>query len=217
MLIAPNGRPTRRTLALAALSVAPVARAETARRLEFDVWRGRSRIGRHSVAFSQSGERLIAEILAEISVSIGPITLFRYRHQGIEVWRGGRFVELTSQTLTNGRKEQLSAIAAADGVMVRSQRGTSRLAAGSLPLTHWNEKALASPLFNPETGAPFRLSVARQTDQRLTMAGRGAIEATRYTLSGEADLVDWYDAQSVWSALSAKASDGSRIDYRRVA
>ena len=86
---------------------------------------------------------------------------------------------------------------------------------GSLPLTHWNMQALAAPLFNPQTGAPFRLRVARQAGQVLRPPRRPAIEATRYDLTGETDLSDWYDAAGVWCALVARAADGSRINYWR--
>jgi hypothetical protein len=43
------------------------------------------------------------------------------------------------------------------------------------------------------------------------------VPATRYTLSGEADIVDWYDMGGTWVALRGKAPDGSWLDYRRTA
>jgi len=36
-------------------------------------------------------------------------------------------------------------------------------------------------------------------------------------LTGDADIIDWYDLRGQWSALRARAADGSTVDYRRVA
>jgi hypothetical protein len=154
---------------------------------------------------------------AEIAVSVGPIALFHYRHQALEIWRDDRFISIASHTVTNGRSERLAANAGADGVWVRTDKGAGRLPAGSLPLTHWNERALSGPLFNPQTGASIRAQVTRQANQILREPDRQPVEATRYTLSGDADLVDWYDASGAWRALTAKVKDGSSVDYRREA
>jgi hypothetical protein len=185
--------------------------------LKFDVWRSGRHIGRHTIILSVESGDLQAAIDAEIAVAIGPITLFRYRHQALESWRAGHFHSLTSQTVTNGRREHLTAIPGPDGVLIRGAKDEIRLPAGSVPLTHWNEQALASPLFNPQTGAPIRSKVTRLANQILREPNRPAIEATRYSLSGDTDLVDWYDASGAWRALMAKAQDGSQIDYRRAA
>lgn len=210
---------TRRTALLATLAGPVFARAAPAapRRLAFDVWRGGNKIGRHTLAFDGGPSDFRIAIEADIAVGLGPITLFRYRHEAFETWRGGRFVELISHTITNGKAEQLSAVTAADGVWVRTPRGSQRLAPGALPLTHWNERAFSEPLFNPQTGALIRVSLSRQPLQTLRWRDRPAIEATRYTLTGDTNLVDWYDASEVWCALSARATDGSRIDYRQAA
>lgn len=184
--------------------------------LVFEVWRGRSRIGRHTVSFSGGPEDFSIAIEAVMNVGLGPISLFRYHHQALETWRGGVFSELTSRTTTNGRREQLSALNTPAGVAVKTLRGERLLPASSLPLTHWNPHALTAPLFNPETGEAMRERVTRQAGQTARLADGRAIPATRYALSGDADLSDWYDAGGAWAALLAKAKDGSMIDYRRV-
>jgi len=187
------------------------------RRLAFEVWRGGHRIGRHTLAFSGSQTDFAVAIEAIMAVSLGPITLFRYHHQARETWRGGRFAELESHTLTNGKRDQVSAIRTGGGVAVTSATGARTLPASSLPLTHWNQHALAGPLFNPQTGLLMRETVSRQAGQTLRAVGAPPIAATRYALSGETEIIDWYDAGGEWASLQAKATDGSWIDYRRAA
>jgi hypothetical protein len=213
---------TRRTLLAASIASASLgaAHAQSLRpngRLVFAVWRDNSQIGRHSVAFSGDDQDFVVTIDAVMAVSLGPVPLFKYHHQATETWRGGQFVELQSHTTSNGKSEHVSAVHSADGVTIRTEAGVHGMPASAMPLTHWNPRALQGPLFNPQTGAAVRESVSRQSGQLARMGDGRMVPATRYTLSGDAQIVDWYDAGGVWVALRGKAPDGSFLDYRRSA
>lgn len=204
-------------LAAAGLAAARAAPARPdARDVAFAVWRNGRRIGRHSVRFSGGGADFTATIEAIFAVSLGPIPLVRYRHQATETWRGGDFAQIASHTVTNGRQESLLARRTAAGVSVSTAAGERRLAAEALPLTHWNPRALSGPLFNPETGETMLERVSREADQAARLADGRTVVATRYDLVGDADLADWYDLAGRWAALSAKARDGSTVEYRRI-
>jgi hypothetical protein len=213
---------TRRTMLIAGVAAtgAAIAQAQSAalagRRLTFDIWRDKHRIGRHSLAFSGGETDPVVAIDARIAVSLGPIALYNYHHQATETWRDGQFASLQSLTITNGKREQVSAVRTPAGVAVKTLDGVHTLSHAASPLTHWNERALQGPLFNPETGAPLRESVSRQSDQTLRISDAQSVTATRYALSGDANITDWYDAQGVWAALRAKAPDGSYVDYSRL-
>jgi hypothetical protein len=211
---------TRRTmLVLGAAAASFAVRAQSAppalRRLVFEVWRGKRVIGRHSLTFSGGDKDFAVSIVADMAVNLGPVAIFRYRHRATETWRGGRFAELNSQTSTNGKQEQVTAVRVPEGVVVRTLASQRTLSPAALPLTHWNEHALVGPLFNPQTGSPMRESVTRQPGQVLPLANARSVVATRYALLGDANIVDWYDADGVWTALRGKVGDGSYIDYRR--
>jgi hypothetical protein len=205
----------------AAFAGAGAARADTllppAGRLSFEVWRNGRRIGAHSLTFRGDDADFSVAVDAAMVVGLGPVVLFRYHHQATETWQGGRFASLQSQSITNGRHEQVLASRTAGGVLVKTGAGAQTLPQTALPLTHWNQHGLQGPLFNPQTGAPMRESAARQPGQSLRLADGRAIPATRYALTGDAQIVDWYDAAGAWVALRAKAVDGSEIDYRRMA
>ena len=192
-------------------------RAPGDRLLVFEVWRNRHLIGHHSVSFQGGDEDFLVSIEATMAVTLGPISLFKYHHQASETWRGGRFAGLRSHTVTNGKTEQVTAIRTPDAVVVKTQVATRTFASATLPLTHWNRHALEGPLFNPQTGAPMREKVSRQDGQVVRTAAGTPSPATRYSLSGDAEIVDWYDPGGAWFALQAKVRDGSSIDYRRLA
>ena len=71
-------------------------------------------------------------------------------------------------------------------------------------------------MFNPQTGAVIHETISRQPGTARLADGR-SVAATRVTLAGEAQIVDWYDAQGAWTALRGKVADGSFVDYLRVA
>jgi hypothetical protein len=216
-----DGLPRRALLVLGLMSVAGHALANPVGRrtpLVFEVWRNRQKIGRHTVTFSGTASDFVVAIEARMVVSLGPLPVFRYQHQATETWRGGRFSALQSHTTSNNKHEQVSALAGPQGVTITTAGGKSLVAAaGAQPLTHWNPKAFDGPMFNPQTGAVIHETVSRAPGQTATLANGRAVSATRVTLAGEAQIVDWYDLQGAWTALRGKVSDGSYVDYRRVA
>lgn len=204
------GRRAVLTGALAWLGLTAASPFTEPRQLAFEIRRNGGVIGHHSLVFSDTGAEQRIAITARMNVNLGPLPVFRYRHQATEVWRDGAFAELHSATVTNGKHENLAAIRGPLGLDVRTDTGRRTLAANYLPLTHWNPRALTGPLFNPQTGAPMRVAVARHSGT--------PIAATRYALEGgDIDISDWYDDAGVWTALRAKVRDGSIIDYRRTA
>jgi hypothetical protein len=185
--------------------------------LRFEVWRGRQKIGLHTVRFAPSGTALRVQITAQMLVALGPIPLFRYRHQALELWRDGQFVSLESHTVTNGRLETLKAERGADGVSIVAGKATPlRAPPSACPLSHWNLAAMDGPLFNPQTGAQLHEAVSHHPGDSVRLANGQEVEAARCVLTGQADVTDWYDKDGRWVALRAKAPDGSFIDYRRL-
>ncbi len=188
------------------------------RPVAFEVWRQGHRIGAHSVVFGGGGQDFTVAIDAELLVKIGPIPVFRYHHRASEVWREGRFAQFESHTTTNGAEVHVSALRSGEGVVVNTSTGQVLHApAGARPLTHWNAAVLDGPVINPQNGQLPHERVTRTPGDTVQLADGRKVAATRYTVTGDADLTDWYDAEGLWTALKAKAPDGSLIDYRRTA
>ena len=192
--------------------------APVRRPLAFEIWRNGQKIGSHSVSFRGDDDDFVVGVQAEMLVKFGPVPVFRYHHQASETWRGGKFVSFETHTVSNGRKEHVSASRSADSVAVITSEGRLIQApANAHPLTHWNAAVLEGPVFNPQTGLLTHEQVVRSPGESVRLADGQSIPATRYSLTGDADISDWYDADNVWTALRAKAPDGSYIDYRRAA
>lgn len=187
-------------------------------RLAFSVLRKGSAIGTHGITFKRAGNVLEAHIDVSMSVGIGPITLFRYRMTGVETWREDRFAEIETTTDNDGEKLHVTARRGPAGIVVDSSKlGRATLAADTLPLTHWSIQCMSVPLFNPQDGKPMQLTVKPLGAARVALASGADVDATRFSLTGESTLDDWYNANSVWTALRAVATDGSIIEYRRTA
>lgn len=187
-------------------------------RVAFDVMRKGKRIGMHQVVFSGDGDDLVARADCEMTVALGPVALFRYRHSQVERWSGGRFASLETATTENGKKTQLSAKRTDTGVTIQggAKNPAPLISAEALPLTHWNRGSLSAPLFNPQTGKLMRLSASRPAPASVVLANGKALQGSRVALSGEQTLEDWYDGADAWAGLKAGAQDGSIVEYRRV-
>jgi hypothetical protein len=193
----------RRTILAAGLilPLAPVLAQAAPRSLNFAVFRNGTRIGEHRVSFSGDGDSLTATADATLTVKLGPVPVFRYRHHAVEKRAGGEFVSLVTSTDSNGKGEKVEA--EKDGAVVRiSGSGGEVTAPGAAnPFTHWNPAVFTGPLFNPQTG---KLLKARAT----------RISAGHWQLRGDTEIDDWYDDTGAWLALKGKLDD--TIEYRRI-
>jgi len=195
----------RRALLTAGLALPLLPRLALAgpRGLAFAVFRNDAKIGEHHITFAGDGEAITATTEAEMTVKIGPVPVFKYRHHAVEAMRAGAFSTLETRTTSNGKQEHVVAERTAGGVDVDCPAGKLVLASNVSPLNHWNQKSFPGPFFNPETGKPMKLQVSR--------AGAG-----HWVLRGEAEMDDFYDEAGQWMAAKAKGTDGSAIEYRRI-
>jgi hypothetical protein len=186
--------------------------------LSFSVLRNGCEIGHHELRFEQAGDDLVVHIDARMRVGFGPITFFRYHHQGEERWSGGRFMSLVTQTDNNGDALRVEARRVANGIRIEATNQAPLILPGdALPLTHWNVAAMCTRLFNPQDGKPLH-EMSKRLGMDVVALGDGKrVEAVRYCLDGKVPIDDWYDKSQVWTALQAKVKDGSTLRYVRSA
>jgi hypothetical protein len=182
--------------------------------LRFNVMRNGSPIGQHNIRFSLDGETLRAAVVVEIVVRLGPIALYRYTHSVREVWRGGRFESLESETNDDGKPFRVRAVRGSEGVVIESSVRTV-LPPNAIPLTHWNSLCMERKLFNPQDGLPIDSTIVSRGDESVALADGRTVRATHYSLVGKVALDDWYDGDHMWTALRSTGTDGSTIEYRR--
>lgn len=203
--------------ALIAAPMAAIAATETRpNALVFDVMRNGSRIGHHTVQLQPANGTLVARVNVEIAVGLGPIILYRYTHTVRETWREGEFVSMESETNDDGTRHRVQADRRDNGVVVRTGDGKSEvMPADTIPLTHWNYRCMSAPLFNPQTGKRVAPQVQPRGQDTVALSDGRSVRATRYSLSGDVVLDDWYDTARAWTALRSTGTDGSAIAYVR--
>lgn len=207
--------PSRRAvLGLAAgLAAAPAFAAPPAGgRLRFAVLRNGAAVGEHLLAFTREGSVLKVTTDVGMTLRVGPVPVVRYIHRALETWRDGRFERLETTTSTNGRRERVLAVRDGGGLRIETAHGAATAPAGAAPLTHWNSAILAGPLFNPQTGKLLKVGASRHPGDSVPDS---AEPATRWTLRGDAEIDNWYDADGVWAALRGRLPDRSTLAYRR--
>jgi hypothetical protein len=167
--------------------------------LKFDVHRNECTIGQHMLRFAQEGDDLVVLIDVQMRVGFGPITFFRYHHQGEERWRSGQFLSLKTQTDNNGTPLQVKASRVGDGVVVEATGSpVQHLPADALPLTHWNVACMKATLFNPQDGKILADTGVVRGREIVTLGDGKSVAAMRYSLAGKAPIDDWYDDKNVW-------------------
>jgi len=211
----------RRMLALgAAVAVMPffrslpVACAETRWDLRFRaLWKGAS-IGEHCVAFRMDGERLTVDTHIDITVRVLFFTVFRLKHDAQELWQSGRLASVTSATLRDGTRVQVSGSIAREGFRIVGEDGPF-LAPVHLLTTNslWDSRIVrASRLMDVQYGGEVGLVAKRLGDEQVDTP-QGPVSASRYQIITPhfAGSV-FYDADQRW-VKALLESKGETIEY----
>ncbi len=197
-----------------ALLAAPVQAApSSAGQVEFEVLRNGQPFGRHVVRVSGADGRYHVESSADLSVAVGPVTLFRYEHACSETWDAGVLAGLRCSTLRDGRRTRVEAVREGDELRVTGTQGESEFPLGALPTSWWTKPAAnVTSMIDTETGARMPLRVSHLGRETIE-AGGAWIEADRVRVQGTMSVDLWYDAQGRWVGC-AFATRGQRIEYR---
>jgi hypothetical protein len=186
-------------------------------KVAFKVMRKGAHIGEHSLTFSQDGDTLTVTTDVRITVHIGPVPVYHHAQHCVERWKGDRFVSLDSTTSSNVSHDVVAARRMPDGVHIEPSSGVSFIApADALPLTHWNRFAYQGPLFDPEKGKLLKETLVARADDMIPMADGSMVKVTRWSVTGDGMMDDFYDAGGVWAGLHVKVRDGSRVEYLRL-
>lgn len=165
------------------------------------------------MSFARRDGLVVVTTEVAMKFKIGPIGV-SYAHQASEIWRGEVFESLETRSVTNGKRETVTARRSAEGVIIEAGSDSKTAPTETAPLTHWNVAALARPLFNPQNGKLLRTTVSRSAPP---LPGDPLGSGARWSVRGSgADIDDWYDAGGVWTALRGRLPDRSLMEYRRV-
>lgn len=165
--------------------------------LRFEVLRKGQPFGAHIVRFDRDGETLTVTVDIDLDVKLGPLSLFKYRHDVVEKRRDGALVSLRATTLKDGERFSID---------LKDPPGEL------IPTTHWNRAVLArAAMVNTETGEMLDFVVREMGVETIVAEGR-QIEANRYRIDAEIPLDIWYDADGRWVKLAFTVRD-QPIEY----
>ena len=210
---------TRRALvaAVPALAAPRALGAPAAGALRFAAFRNGDHIGEQVMSFATAAGVVTVTTAADFAVKLGPIVVYRYRHEALERWTGDAFAALETRTNQNGQALRVSAVREATRVAISPASGPPFSAPpAALPFTHWNRRIAAAPLFNPQDGKALREQVSGPTPGTLRLARGAVMSATRYVFRGDAYIEDYYGADGAWTGLVGRLADGSTMEYRRL-
>jgi Family of unknown function (DUF6134) len=170
-------------------------------------------VGWHRYVVRGDGASTEVESRAQFDVRFLLLNAYSYRHTARERWRGACLDELESRTETNGRVEEVAAVANDDAVVVDGPSGDARLPGCVMSFAYWDPRILrATRLLNSQTGELLPVSVAQRGTERVSVAGR-TVAATRHRLSAPNLQIDLWYADGRWVALEAPTPGGRTLRY----
>lgn len=187
--------------------------------IAFDVYRGDSPFGTHILRFEEDGDELRVVTDVDLRVRIGPITVFRYEHDSIEIYQNDVLVSLETTTLKDG--ERLDVNIARSGNEFAGQGsdedGNTRsvnLSASLQPSSHWGGYVPGlETVLNTETGSEMPVTIVELGMATIDVAGR-SMETRHVRMEGSLILDLWYDANGEW-VRSQFSVRGQNITYVR--
>lgn len=184
--------------------------------LDFTVLRDGADVGSHRIDFHRNGEQLEVDIKTRIAVKLAFITVFRFEHDGHEVWQDNRLVAMQTKTNDDGEDHTLVATANGKGGLDIVGDGQKRTADGSvIPASLWNSSFLDSKeLLNSLVGTDLNIDVAYKGEEQVKVNG-AEVPAKHYSMTGDFARELWYDKNKVLVKIAFKAEDGSDIQYVR--
>lgn len=180
----------------------------------FDAYRNGSNIGHHRITVNQEDEQVVVTVDIRLRVSFAGITLYRYEHDSREVWREGQLFSINSRTYDDGDQFFVNALRndETDSLKVTHQDGSYSTEALVFPTSYWHPKFMtARQLVDTQSGKLLSVTMTPSPKQPEKFPAPG--KAQGYQVSGDIDLMLWYDDLSRWVALAFEKG-GSRIEYK---
>lgn len=192
------------TLARAAL---PVPQGN---RISFDVLRNGTKVGIHTLTFTQNGNDLSVAINVDLLIKVLAVPVYTYTIDATELWSGGVFQSLMSKVNNGGTHLEVQAhkVAAGYDVVGINHNDPSKsypeytAPPDTMPLTYWNKAMLKANILNIQTAHSYPAVVKPSNWNKLPTAEGGSIVAQRYDVTGKLDLTVWYDQMQAWSGLN---------------
>jgi hypothetical protein len=207
-------RTDRKRLAyLAALSLAAVP--GLSRTLDFEVTLDDKPIGAHRFTLGGTAQARTVRSEAAFAVKLLGLTVYRYRHEASEQWRGDCLAGLQAETDDDGKTGKVVAQSAGAALEVAGPAGVLQLPACVMSFAYWHPTMRTqTQLLNAQTGRYEAVRVQRIGGG--TVAVRGQPQAAeRWRIEGPEHPLDvWYTPAGDWVGLDSTVAGGRQLRYR---
>jgi hypothetical protein len=190
--------------------------AEPVKTWPFRVFLDDDEIGHHHFELLQRDTEQEIRSRARFDVKVLLLTVYSYRHENIERWRGNCLASLASSTDDNGERLTVRAEAQEGLLRVRVNGQPAEYPeACAMSFAYWNPAFLrATRLLHPQTGERVAVRIDPAGTEPLRVGDR-TVPSQRYTLRGADLRIDlFYSEQGEWLALDAPTKNGRMLRYR---
>ena len=202
-----------------ALGVALMAGKGIAAESVFGVFLDGKPIGEHRFTIVGPPEAREVQSDARFAVKLLGITVYRYRHQASERWRGDCLSSLAASTDDDGDASRVRAEPAGDNLAVVTESAsgsmTRALPGCTMSFAYWNPAIQTQTrLLNAQNGKAETVRIGRAGSGPVDVRGR-SVSATRWRIEGTPQPIDvWYSAQGEWVGLDSILEGGRQLVYR---
>jgi len=117
--------------------VLPVWQPDGATEIKFAISRDGKPFGSHHVSFEPADDGgFTATANVDLTVKIGPITAYKYRHDSVETWKDGRLTGLEAKTRKDGKNLSARAELSEDGLSVEGTNYAGAYPETIIPANH---------------------------------------------------------------------------------
>ncbi len=181
----------------------------------FEVLLNDQPIGSHR--FSVTGPATARKVasVADFSVKLLGLTVYRYHHEATEQWKGDCLESLSSNTDDNGSPARVQAQARGDALEVTTPDGSRTLPGCVMGFAYWNPAIQAqTQLLNVQNGKLESVQFRKLPDGSIRVRGEDR-EARQWRIEGPPQPITlWYSPQGDWLGLDATVAGGRTLRYR---
>jgi Family of unknown function (DUF6134) len=199
---------------LLAIAGAAAALAGDAGEYTFTVRKDGSPVGHHCIVFQRRGDRVEIREATEIVVRLAMIPIYRFEHEGTEVWQDGRALRIDGTTNDNGEKLDIAVRRNADGYTRMINGRVDEFDDSKQVLAFWNKDVVNhDDFFSAVEDKVIRASFEFVGRDQITVAGQ-ELDVEHYRMIGDEERDLWFD-RSGRIAKVAFSRLGSEITYLR--
>ncbi len=180
----------------------------------FMVYLDDSHIGYHRFTLRHNGNEQVMTTTAVFDVKFMLFTVYSYRHDNTEIWKGDCLKQLSSTTNDNGDSLFVRLNQQGEDIHIQTQNAFNLVNTCVRSFAYWNPRLLnTDQLLNSQTGELVTIEF-KYLGRDTFKLNNSSIDAEHYQLQGENLEIDlWYSPDNQWLALQSTTENGSKLRY----